>query len=536
MENSNIQLNLSKNQTHNIYDEVPYESYSYPMSHPYHLMTMATLFGMKPTLPDKSRILELGCASGGNLIPHAVNYPTAQFIGVDLSKVEIAEANKSIAQLNLKNIKFYNNSIMAIDDTFGKFDYIICHGVISWVPEEVRTKIFEICKNNLNENGIAYISYNTLPGWNMVRTIRDMMLYHAGMFANANEKITQSRMMLDFVNSSLENSNSPYAGFLKAEAALLSKQSDYYLFHDHLEADNKQYYFHEFVKEANKHQLQYLADCSISSMYIGNMPPKVIEKLQEVKDIIKTEQYMDFITNRRFRTTLLCHGNGAVQINRNINNEDLTKYNMNLNVVPEKPLKEVDLNDTSESLNFFYNNNKDAKFSTSSSVMKALLYTFYENLNMNLSFNDIAIEANKKLRTELKKVKEEFLNNAMILFLQGYLTITLQKTRSKVNINKPKIARYAAYQLANTNKMWVTNLLHEVIGINSIEKICFSYMNGQNDKKKLLELLMQHAKKGEITLNKQNGEKLENLDEIRKELTGLVDLVINKAVVSALLV
>ena len=528
----NVKLILSKN--HNIYDEVPYESYSYPMSNPYPAMTLGILFGMNPTAIDQARILELGCAAGGNLIPLAINNPNTKFVGVDLSKLEIEDAIKNSTQLGLKNIEFYNCSITDIGDNFGKFDYIICHGVISWVPEFVRAKIFEVCKKNLNENGTAYVSYNTLPGWNMIRTIRDMMMYHSSMFNNVGEKITQSRMLLEFVKDSLENSNSPYAAILKSEAALLAKQPDCYLCHDHLEEDNKQYYFNEFMDEAKKHSLQYLSDCTVATMYTGNMPPKAAEKLQEVNDIVRTEQYMDFITNRRFRATLLCHD--SVRLNRRLNNADLVKYNMILNNIPETELKKVDLNNANETLNFFYNGNQDTKISTASSFMKAIFYTFSENINNPISFDTLVTTANKKLNNnKLAEIKKEFTNNIMLLFLQGYLTITLQNSRNKAKLDKPKLATYIYHQICNTTKMWVTNLMHEVITINIFEKIAFRYMNGQNDKNQLLELIMKHINNGDLTLNK-DGKKIENLKEIQKEMVGFLDMAISKAAVGALLV
>ncbi|HJD62215.1 MAG TPA: class I SAM-dependent methyltransferase [Rickettsia endosymbiont of Degeeriella rufa] len=285
---------------HNTYDEVPYESYPYSFINTFHLSSLATLFGVDAPNVETVKILELGCAAGGNLIPHAVLYPKAHFVGIDLSKVQIDEANKTVKELGLKNIEFHHCSIFDIDDSLNKVDYIICHGVMSWVSKNVRDKIFDVCNKNLSKNGIAYISYNTLPGWNMVRTVRDMMLYHSNSFANVRDKIAQSRLLLDFVKDSLENSKTPYAEVLKTVAGLLSKQTDHYLRHDHLEEENTQFYFHEFMDEARNHNLQYLADCNHSTMYLGNMPQKVVEQLKVVNDIVRTEQYMDFITNRRY--------------------------------------------------------------------------------------------------------------------------------------------------------------------------------------------------------------------------------------------
>ncbi|GAA5252056.1 methyltransferase regulatory domain-containing protein [Candidatus Rickettsia kedanie] len=519
---------------HNTYDEVPYESYPYALTTPDHLSTLATLFGVNAPEVENAKILELGCAAGGNLIPHAVLYPKAHFVGVDLSKVQIDEANKNVKELGLKNIEFHHCSITDIDDSFGKFDYIICHGVISWVPRTVRDKIFEVCNKNLISNGIAYISYNTLPGWNMVRTIRDMMMYHSSSFANVHDRIAQSRLLLEFVKDSLENSKTPYAEVLKTESGLLAKQTDHYLRHDHLEEENAQFYFHEFMNEARKHNLQYLADCNLSTMYLGNMPPKVVEQLKAVNDIVRTEQYMDFITNRRFRTTLLCHSD--VKINRNINNDDIMKFNMIFNIVPEKPLKEVDLNNASENLKFFLNGNKDSHLTTSSPYMKAILYTFSENLNNPLSFEKITAEANKKLHnTKLNEIKAELLNNAMKLVLQGYISITNQKHRNNPELDKPKTTKMVIHQATHTPSMWVTNLKHEPIGVNFFEKFALRYMDGKHDKKAIIEAILGHVEKGELTLSKE-GQKVENKEEIRKELGSLFTPMIEKFSSNALLV
>ena len=209
------------------YDDTPYESYPFAISSPYHLMTLAVLFGMQPVQPEKARVLELGCASGGNIIPHAVNYPEAEFVGVDLSKIQIDEAKAHVANLGLKNMTFHQCSITEIDESFGKFDYIIAHGIISWVPDSVKDKIFEVCEKNLSKNGLAYISYNTLPGWNMIRTVRDMMLYHAATFPDPKSKVTQARLLLDFVKDSLSNQDTAYSEVLKNEALLLRDKSDY---------------------------------------------------------------------------------------------------------------------------------------------------------------------------------------------------------------------------------------------------------------------------------------------------------------------
>ena len=71
------------------YDEAPYESYAHPQSAPGQLAAIAWAFGLDPPDVPRSRVLEIGCAAAGNLIPFAAMHPLARTVGVDLSRVHI---------------------------------------------------------------------------------------------------------------------------------------------------------------------------------------------------------------------------------------------------------------------------------------------------------------------------------------------------------------------------------------------------------------------------------------------------------------
>ena len=191
------------------YDEVPYDSNPFPQTHPDRLATLATLFGMTPPPPSQARILELGCAAGGNLIPHALNHPEANVVGVDLSARQIADGQQIVDALKLENIKLLHKSITDIDKDFGEFDYIICHGVYSWVPDDVQEHILRIFKDNLSADGVAYVSYNTFPGWHMRGMIRHMMRYHVQQFADPNMQIKQARALHTFLSENVPAERTP---------------------------------------------------------------------------------------------------------------------------------------------------------------------------------------------------------------------------------------------------------------------------------------------------------------------------------------
>ncbi len=155
---------------------------------------------MTPAPIEKCRVLELGCAQGGNLIPMAFNLPECEFLGVDLSPNQIAAGCEMISAVDLKNITLKQVNLLDFNESEGIFDYIISHGVYSWIPENVQEKIFHICRTQLNPQGIAYISYNTFPGWKMKGMIRDMMLYHSSGIKDPETKANQARALIAFLS------------------------------------------------------------------------------------------------------------------------------------------------------------------------------------------------------------------------------------------------------------------------------------------------------------------------------------------------
>src|SRR6476661_8295153 len=120
------------------YDELPYPGSAFAQTHPDRLATLATLFGMTPAPVERCRVLELGCGDGGNLIPMAFGLPESRFTGVDLATTAIARGQQLIDQVGLANIRIQNADLMDLDSGFGEYDYIIAHGLYSWVPPQVR--------------------------------------------------------------------------------------------------------------------------------------------------------------------------------------------------------------------------------------------------------------------------------------------------------------------------------------------------------------------------------------------------------------
>jgi methyltransferase-like protein/ubiquinone/menaquinone biosynthesis C-methylase UbiE len=242
----------------------------------------------------------------------AVELPGAQFVGVDLSASQVSDGEAVIRALQLSNVQLIACSVMDIDDSFGQFDYIIAHGIYSWVPDAVQEKILEICSRRLVPNGVAYVSYNTLPGWRMRGMIRDLMRYHALQFTEPDKRVAQARAILDFLARAVPDENSVYSKLLRSELELLRGVPDYYILHEHLEELNEPLYFHEFIERAHRHGLQYLGDAE-QAMPASRLPPQVADTVRRLaSDLIRQEQLMDFLRNRTFRRTLLMHAEQSI--------------------------------------------------------------------------------------------------------------------------------------------------------------------------------------------------------------------------------
>jgi methyltransferase-like protein/SAM-dependent methyltransferase len=289
------------------YDHVPYGSLAFPQTHPDRLATIGRMFGLSTLDAGRCRVLELGCASGGNLIPMAFNLPDAEFVGIDLSKAHVDAAAATVRTLGLGNVRFARGSIAAVDESWGHFDYIICHGVFSWVEADVQDAILRVASDNLAGHGVAYVSYNTYPGWHMREMVRHMMRYHSAGFEDVGEQIEQARALLTFLEAAADRSG-PYGQLLSREVDRLRPASDSYLYHEHLEQTNAPLYFHQFVVRAEAAGLQYLAEADVSDMLSSVFERSIAQTLERISpDLVHLEQYMDFVRNRQFRQTLLCH-------------------------------------------------------------------------------------------------------------------------------------------------------------------------------------------------------------------------------------
>ena len=280
------------------YDQVTYNAGISTYTHPYTLATNSSLCGLKPPPITTARILEVGCGRGNNLIPIAESLPDAVCIGIDLSSQQIKLAREESASLQLKNIAFIEGDIIPLSTEIGPFDYLICHGVYSWVPEEVRTQLFSACARLLSPHGILYMSYNTTPGWNDFSLIREL---HPLIFQGASWEESHRAKMDQWINIMPE-------GALKDRYKTLwfnqfRDLPDFYLQHGLFAEFNHPLTFTEVVADAHKASLFYCIDSNPKrdlSLNVDEAFTKLATDLSHQDQI----QLLDYFNNRSFRCGL----------------------------------------------------------------------------------------------------------------------------------------------------------------------------------------------------------------------------------------
>jgi len=288
------------------YDELPYTARSFEATHPDRLAVVATLHGLRPAPVGRCRVLELGCGCGGNLVPMAANLPDSRFLGIDLSPRQIDAGRETLQSLGLANIELAVRDILQFPADAGLFDYIICHGVYSWVPADVQARILSLCKRHLGENGLALVSYNALPGWRMFGIVRDILRFGARGEDRPARQVERGLEFLKFV-ADLAPPDALYAQRLQQSAESLSKEPPTYVYHEYLEANNEALYFEEFIRRAAADGLRYVDDTQLPFAPVKLKPQAlhVIERFSD--DVVHYEQCLDFLLNRTFRYSLLCH-------------------------------------------------------------------------------------------------------------------------------------------------------------------------------------------------------------------------------------
>lgn len=312
-----------------IYSELGYKSMPFPYTTPATLEAYAALVGISAPNPKTARVLELGATYGGNIISQALFNPDATFVGIELSQEQVEKGNEVIANAGLTNVSLVQSDIASIGSEIGTFDYIIAHGVYSWVDDGVKDALLRLIDEHLAEDGIAYISYNTYPGWHTMDEVRQLMMFsnRDKTQFNHKEKVLHGKTIGSIVGSqilkydNLKERNSKFLGALRS----VMQKDEYYVGHDHLEPNNDPVYFYQFNDHLEAHNLAYLCDADLTLSMVRSFDADIADTLDKLalNDHVAQEQYLDFMLDTTFRKSIICKAKHAESVTYDMGNPEL---------------------------------------------------------------------------------------------------------------------------------------------------------------------------------------------------------------------
>jgi methyltransferase-like protein/2-polyprenyl-3-methyl-5-hydroxy-6-metoxy-1,4-benzoquinol methylase len=505
-----IESTLMNNSIAESYDSMPYESHSFIDSSPENLCAITHLFGLEGVDTTKCKVLELGCASGGNIIPLACRNPKSEYVGVDLSSVQIKLGQKKIADLKLANVEIKHMSITDIDVNFGKFDYIIVHGVYSWVPPNVQEHILKICSQNLTPKGLALISYNTYPGWKVKEILRDAMILRGASHQDPYKKLSHARGMVNFLQE-MTAPKSVMRTLIDSEIDLIRNAAPHYLNHEFLEEYNLPCYFKDFIAKAEQHNLAYVAEAEPHTMFVSNLGQQVAAPLLNEcgNSQIMLEQYMDFLKNRPFRQTILTHKKQAAKLNYKIGHDVIKEFEFFGRFASAEKI-DLDYIPTQ------FTSTKGSVFTISQPIEKAALLTINEAAPASLNFRQILEGAQKRLGSKLPIHADVIVSMLEQFIIQGLIRFRFSGTKIATQLSEKPIAdNLVRYDAEHQPQVGTSNVWHESVRLELIQQHILPKLDGKHDQEKLLKHLIDLSNKNIVQFSR-HGIVLKDAAEVKE--------------------
>jgi methyltransferase-like protein len=432
-------------------------------------------------------------------------------------------------------VELLHKSILDVGRDDGVFDYIICHGVYSWVPSQVQDKILEICDRNLAPNGVAYVSYNTYPGWFLRGMVRRMMCYHARQFQDPQTQVQQARALLDFLIDAGPVGDDQYHALLRRELEIVRGRQDSYLFHEHLEEDNEPLFFQEFIERAERHGLRYLAEAQFSEMVAANFSPQVEKTLRELgAGLIHSEQYLDFLRNRTFRRTLLCHA--GIELNRQLGANQLKGLYVASGLKPASPQPDL----TAHAPETFQGAQGPA-VTVSHPLLKSALVRLSERWPEPVLFESLPALAAGAGAKALVRDADRFQRDldelgGLVLELYAKDLVELRPCPPRFAARLPERPTVSPLvRLQAEDGRYATNLRHEIVDLGDLARHLARLLDGTRTRNDVLAALAELVEGGQLVVERY-GTPIRGQHDLRQLLDELLTEELNDFVRKALLV
>ncbi|OAI42995.1 hypothetical protein AYO38_11065 [bacterium SCGC AG-212-C10] len=446
------------------YDEVPYISGARAATSIDRLASLGRLLGIATADPHACRVLELGCGDGGNLIPMAISFPGSEFVGIDLAPTAIERGRLAVGELGVGNVSLLTGAFADVDASYGAFDYVIAHGIYSWVPPSARDDLLAAVRQRMMPDGIAFVSYNALPGSHIRGVLREMMVHHTRHITDPATKIAEARGLLSMLMQAPAQAGDVYRPLLQSDVGIAMRSSDYLLYHDDLADVNQPFFFGEFMADAHRHGLQFAAEANFSQMSTESVPAEVAEQLNELgsRDILAKEQYLDFMTCRSFRQTLLCHK--EVQVDRQVTLDRVRELRM------ASDARETSADPASGAVGFSSPNTSALRTDHSAAI--AALRMLGAAFPRSIPFDDLAVDSGVVTIAEAETLAEVLYRAATV----GLVSLHVSEPPAVFAVSERPLASAWARRRASSGR--VVNLYHESLTLGDGQAEILELLDG----------------------------------------------------------
>lgn len=471
-------------------EDVLYKTFARRETHPARIGALARLYGLDAAAPDRCSYLEIGCGDGGNIIPLAVRNPHSTFLGIDRSERLIEKGRADSKALGLSNIELHCADISAYDVSPDSYDYIVCHGVYSWVSIEVQRAILRTAKKALRAHGVALISYNTFPGWRQRGVIRDILQVGAAASGEAltdRARYSAAMQFLERIVSERSNSEDMYGAYLKESYDRLRQSEPSYVIQEFLGNHNSPVLFRDFMRDATESGFQFLSEARVVMMSEDDLSSPMKQFLASFgDDVVGREQGLDICRNRMFRETILCHSDRSLV--RGLKVDVFKELYFVANYVP---VTTVDT-DPMESTTF----KERATFREVVAPPGECAKLLRVIASLGVRGGTVA-EIQEASRDRLSISEREFLSIVATLWRSGFVDAVVSPLSVGSNVVRDlKVCPWAALQASRGEK--VTSVLHDSYDLTALEREALCLAEAGASVSALETLLLKNGERADV--------------------------------------
>lgn len=479
------------------YDELPYDSLPLPETQPDFLAAIAWLHGFEAPTPHQARVLELGCASGGNLIPLAFHHPDCDYTGIELSRLQAEAGARFITQLGINNVRIVHADLAALPADLGAFDYIIAHGVFSWVPPAVQQALLRVFREHLTPHGLAYISFNVSAGWQKLMPLRQTLLEDTDAGLPAPQRVAQAQDVLKRLET---EGTDP---LLLQEIAHLQTAAPSYVFHEFLAEFNAPMTFADFAVQLDSAGLRYVGEAGPRRAVVdlenvlGLAPQALSLRWQEA------EVTLDDLMQTRFRRAVISRDDAPrAQPPKAARLADLAFYG------DLSSDAEIDL-DTSCEQDFI--NASGNRFSVAQPFLKAALMALSHAYPAALRYADLVQRAAEWMNHFASSGSRDETEFRVALFnlvlVQGVMPVRESRPDTELQDAMPQAHALARLQAATPG--WAVSGAWQVgIGLDAQGRTLLTLLDGTHTLDQLTHAMQAMLKSDHPELNRETIEQL----------------------------